>query len=158
MAIDDAQLYLLRHGAAGGKSEANSFEEDYIRPLTEKGVRQSIAAGQVLEQLAGKIHAIHTSPRVRTVQTAVLIGQELGVEAHRDKDLLQMKPKAGAHLIEEGKATVIVGHGPELNDLVKHLTGREVQMGKGAIAGIQITKGQGSLKQLLTAKDVAGLA
>lgn len=157
--IDNAHLWLLRHGAASGKSDTNTFEQDYVRPLTRKGVQQSIDAGKVLAELSPTIDAAYTSPRVRCVQSAVLACQELkGVEPHRDKTLLEMTSKAGEALAKDGQATLIVGHGPELNDLVEHLTGRQVTLAKGAIAGVHIKDGQGTLQQLLTPGDVAGMA
>jgi phosphohistidine phosphatase len=156
--IADAQLYLLRHGIAADKSDTNTYEQDYVRPLTRKGVRQSINAGKVLRAIAPKLDSCYTSPRVRCVQSAVLACAELkGVEPQRDKALLEPSNEEVVHLVKDGKATLIVGHGPELNDAVQHLTGRVVDMSRGTIAGIQITNGQGKLEQLLTPKDVAGM-
>lgn len=157
--IDNADLYLLRHGIAADKSASNTYEEDYVRPLTVDGVRQADDAGKVLRQIAPRFHACYTSPRIRTVQTAVLACQHLkgNVTPERDKDLLNMSMHDGQALIKDHAATLIVGHGPELNELVKKLTGRDVDLSRGAVAGIHVHNGQGSLTNLLTPKDIAGI-
>lgn len=158
--VDDARLYLLRHGAASGKSDSNTYEDDYVRPLNAKGVRQSIDAGKVLRKIAPRIDHATCSPRIRCVQTAVLTCQELKgtVQPHRDKQLLQMSNHAGERLITDGQANLAVVHGPEMDDLIKKLTGRDVHVSRGTIAGIHIVNGQGTLEQLLTPKDTAAIA
>ena len=60
------------------------------------------------------------------MQTAVLASQALDVLPKAKKSLLTMSPEDGEGLIEDGKAVLIVGHGPELVELVKSLTGRTV--------------------------------
>lgn len=156
--IDDASLWLLRHGTAADKSESNTPEEDYVRPLTRKGVRQSINAGKLLHQIAPKFDACYCSPMVRCVQTAVLACQEMpGVKPKREKKLIGISPKEGEELVKDGHARLLVGHGPELNDLVEHLTGRQVTMSRGTVAAIHVRDGQATLEQLLTPKDVAGM-
>lgn len=154
--IDDAQLWLLRHGVAANKSETNTFEEDYVRPLTANGERQAVNAGLMLDELTN-LHAAYTSPRVRCVQTAMLACQDLGVDVHRDKTLLEMKPADAVDLVKDGESVLICGHGPEINDLINDLTGRMVDLPKGGLAGIHIVKGQGTLMHLLGPKDIASL-
>lgn len=157
--IKDAQLWLFRHGQAADKSPTNTFEEDYVRPLTEKGVKQSLRAGQLLKAIAPKMDGIYCSPRIRTVQSAVLIASQLKgtPKAHRDKHLLEMSHQDAEQLIQDHGAVTIVGHGPEIDDLIKHMTGRDVHTYRGTLAGIHIKDGQPELTKLLSAKDIAGL-
>lgn len=157
--IHSAELWLFRHGQAADKSDTNTFEEDYIRPLTEKGVKQSLRAGQLLKQIAPKMHGVYASPRIRTVQSAVLIASQLKgtPKAHRDKNLLEMGHQDAEDLIKDGEAVLIVGHGPEIDDLIQHMTGRDVHTYRGTLAGIDIKDGQGQLAKLLSAKDITGL-
>lgn len=154
--IDDAQLWLLRHGVAANKSDSNNFEEDYVRPLTPNGERQAVNAGLMLDELTN-LDAAYTSPRVRCVQTAMLACQDLGVDVHRDKTLLEMKPRDAIDLVKDGESVLICGHGPELNDTIEHVTGRVVSLPKGGLVGIHIVKGQGTLTHLLGPKDIASL-
>lgn len=159
--IADAHLWLFRHGQAADKSPTNTFEEDYVRPLTRKGVKQSLRAGQLLNQLAdGKMDGVYCSPRIRTVQSAVLIASQLkgAPTAHRDKQLLEMTPRDAKGLIKDHGAVTIVGHGPEIDKAIEHFTGRQVHTYRGTLAGIHIVNGQGELTHLLSAKDIAGLA
>jgi phosphohistidine phosphatase SixA len=87
--IKDAQLVLLRHGTAADKAENRTPQEDFVRPLTKKGVRQSVNAGRLLRRIGPKLDACYCSPAVRCVQTAVLACQELkGVKPKPKKELL----------------------------------------------------------------------
>jgi phosphohistidine phosphatase SixA len=156
--IDDAQLWLLRHGEAVAKSDSETPAENLARPLTAKGVRQSINAGKLLRELAPPFAACYCSPALRTKQTATLACQQLGIKAQPKKALLALSPHEGEALVKDGAAVLLVGHGPGwCDDLVQHLTGREVAMRKGAVAGIHIVNGQGSLDTLLTPSDIAGM-
>jgi probable phosphoglycerate mutase len=76
--IDKMKLYFVRHG----ESEANILRvisnRGWVHPLTEKGRQQ-------VRDLAGKLQTagiarIYTSPLQRTVQTAEILAQTLGVE------------------------------------------------------------------------------
>jgi phosphohistidine phosphatase SixA len=69
--LEDAKLWLLRHGIADGKRDENSYADDFVRMLTPKGAKQAIRAGKLLERLGDKPAAVYTSPRVRCLQTAL---------------------------------------------------------------------------------------
>jgi phosphohistidine phosphatase SixA len=156
--IDNAQLWLLRHGTAADKSPSNSYEEDFVRPLTTKGVRQSINAGKLLRTIAPDFHACYTSARVRCVQTAVLACQELkGVKPKTKKELLEISNSEAVGLIKDSQAVLLVGHGPEFNNIVAHLTGRVVDLSRGTVAEIHVVNNQGELATLLTPKQIASM-
>ena len=61
-------IWILRHGDA----EAGEGKPDADRDLTEKGERQSVAAGQALKKLGVEIDVCLTSPKVRAKRTAEL--------------------------------------------------------------------------------------
>ncbi len=75
-------IYLLRHGDA----EDGEGMPDAERRLTEKGKRQSAAAGRALARWGSAIEACLTSPKVRAEQTARLAcraARDVEVESSR---------------------------------------------------------------------------
>ena len=81
------QLVLCRHGEAeqniGGWYNSNPEHPNYREAnLTDKGIRQAIELGQSLQQLglnSNNVVAVFASPLPRTVQTASLVMNELGI-------------------------------------------------------------------------------
>ena len=124
-------IWLLRHGdAADGSPDAE-------RPLTEKGERQARAAGAALKELGAGIDACLASPKVRAYETARLACEALGVE-------VQLEPKlAGGPIQAEelaaglGDHVLLVGHDPDFSMAVHDMTGAQVRMKKGGLAGIE---------------------
>jgi phosphohistidine phosphatase len=141
-------IWLLRHGdAAEGSPDAE-------RPLTEKGEQQAGAAGRALKTLGVKPAACLTSPKVRAVDTARIACEELGVEP-------QLEPKlAGGPFDPEalaaglGDDVLLVGHDPDFSMAVHSLTGAQVRMKKGGLAGIE----KGELKVLLRPAETRAVA
>jgi phosphohistidine phosphatase len=122
-------IWLLRHGdAAEGSPDAE-------RPLTEKGERQARAAGEALKALSVGIDACLSSPKVRAYDTAKLACEAIGVE-------VQLEPKlAGGPIEAEELAAglgnvLLVGHDPDFSMAVHALTGAQVRLKKGGLAGI----------------------
>jgi phosphohistidine phosphatase len=140
-------LWLLRHGdAADGSPDAE-------RPLTEKGERQSRAAGRALAALGVKMDACLTSPKVRAADTARLACEPLGVEP-------QLEPKrAGGPFDAEalaaglGEHVLLVGHDPDFSMAVHALTGAQVRMKKGGVAGVE----KGELMVLLRPAELKAI-
>jgi phosphohistidine phosphatase len=137
-------LWLLRHG------NAEDGSPDAERKLTEKGREQSRAAGAALAALGVKLEACLTSPKVRAAQTAELACEGLGVEH-------QLEPKlAGGPFDPEalaaglGDDVLLVGHDPDFSMAVHSLTGAQVRMKKGGLAGIE----KGELKVLLRPSEL----
>jgi phosphohistidine phosphatase len=141
-------IWLLRHGqAAEGSPDAE-------RPLTEKGREQSLAAGAALRALGVEPDACLTSPKVRAADTARLACEDLGVEP-------QLEPKlAGGPIHAEelsaglGDDVLLVGHDPDFSMAVHELTGAQVRMKKGGLAGVE----RGELKVLLRPEELAAIA
>jgi phosphohistidine phosphatase len=122
-------IWLLRHGdAADGSPDAE-------RPLTDKGEQQSRVAGQALKRLGVKIDACLSSPKVRAADTAKLACEALGVD-------VQLEPKlAGGPFHAEELAAglgevLLVGHDPDFSTAVHDMTGAQVRMKKGGLAGV----------------------
>jgi phosphohistidine phosphatase len=141
-------IWLLRHG------EAADGSPDAERPLTDKGERQSRAAGAALEELGVKVDACLSSPKVRAADTAKLACESLGVD-------VQLEPKlaGGPFAAEElaaglGDNVLLVGHDPDFSMAVHTLTGAQVRMKKGGLAGIE----DGELMVLLRPRELEAIA
>jgi phosphohistidine phosphatase len=141
-------LWLLRHG------DAEDGSPDAERRLTEKGRKQSRAAGAALAALGVSLDACLTSPKVRAAQTAELAceDQEVGVE-HEPK-LAGGPFDAEALAAGLGDEVMLVGHDPDFSMAVHELTGAQVRMKKGGLAGIE----RGELKVLLRPAELKRIA
>ncbi len=141
-------LWLLRHGdAAEGSPDAE-------RPLTKKGERQSRNAGLALKQLGVEMSACLTSPKVRAAETARLACEPLGVEPKLEPKLAGGPFDAEALAAGLGDNVLLVGHDPDFSMAVHALTGAQVRMKKGGVAGLE----KGELMVLLRPTETAALA
>jgi phosphohistidine phosphatase len=141
-------LWLLRHGdAAEGSPDAE-------RPLTEKGERQSRAAGRALAALGVRIDACMTSPKVRAADTAKLACEPLGIEPQLEPKLAGGPFDAEALAAGLGDNVLLVGHDPDFSMAVHALTGAQVRMKKGGLAGVE----KGELKTLLRPAELSVIA
>jgi phosphohistidine phosphatase len=132
-------LWLLRHGdAADGSPDAE-------RPLTEKGERQAREAGGALAALGVRMDACLTSPRVRAAETARLACEPLGIEPQLEPKLAGGPFDAEALAAGLGDNVLLVGHDPDFSMAVHALTGAQVRMKKGGLAGVE----KGEIKVLL---------
>ena len=78
------KLILVRHGESVGNFENRlQGQEDY--PLTEQGRRQAVLTGHRLEDLGAS--AVYSSHLLRARETAIAIGEHLGVEPSIDENL-----------------------------------------------------------------------
>jgi phosphohistidine phosphatase len=116
------EIQLLRHADAETRAAT-----DVERPLSDRGVRQASEVARFLKEHPTVPAVILTSPAVRTVQTAEILGRELGVEVIRcpwalpgmgvEEALLELK--VYGHL----KRVMLVGHQPDLSELIAFLLG-----------------------------------
>ena len=125
-------IWLLRHG------DAEDGSPDAERPLTDKGREQATAAGAALRALGIEIDACMTSPKVRAADTARIVCEQLdGVEPELEPKLAggPFDPQALAAGL--GDDVLLVGHDPDFSMAVHSLTGAQVRMKKGGLAGIE---------------------
>ena len=140
-------IWLLRH------AEAADGSPDADRKLTKKGKRQAKNAGQALKALSVKPEACFTSPKVRAVDTARLACEPVGVD-------FTLEPKlAGGPFDAEAlaaglKDVLLVGHDPDFSMAVHDLTGAQVRMKKGGLAGVE----KGELLVLLRPSELEAIA
>ena len=140
-------IWLLRHG------EAADGSPDAERPLTKKGERQARAAGEALKTLGVKIDACLTSPKVRAYDTAKLACEVLGVEVQHEPRLAGGPVQAEE--LAAGLGTVLlVGHDPDFSMAVHALTGAQVRLKKGGLAGIDT----GELIALMRPSELEAIA
>jgi phosphohistidine phosphatase len=138
-------LWLLRHGdAAEGSPDAE-------RPLTNKGRRQSRDAGLALKAVGVELSACLTSPKVRAVETAGLACEQFGIEPQLEPKLAGGPFDAEALAAGLGDHVLLVGHDPDFSMAVHALTGAQVRMKKGGLAGVE----KGELMVLLRPKETA---
>ena len=136
-------LYLVRHGLANWPSWPGSDAE---RPLTPEGERIIRAEGAALARLGLQPDLILHSPLVRARQTAELLAEALGLSdrvcAH---ELLSpgFDHKALKKLLREHgglESLMLVGHAPDMANVVERITGGAVKVKEGTVAHVQIEK------------------
>ena len=141
-------IWLLRHGdAADGSPDAE-------RPLTKKGEKQSRAAGRALAALGVEVSACLTSPKLRAAETARLACEALDVDPQHEPKLAGGPFDAEALAAGLGDDVLLVGHDPDFSMAVHSLTGAQVRMKKGGLAGID----RGELSVLLRPSELAAIA
>ncbi|MET0513505.1 MAG: histidine phosphatase family protein [Thermoleophilaceae bacterium] len=141
-------LWLLRHG------DAEAGSPDAERRLTRKGRDQSKTAGRALAAIGVKLDACLASPKVRAAETARLACDALGVEPELEPKLAGGQFDAEALAAGLGDDVLLVGHDPDFSSAVRALTGAQVRMKKGGLAGIE----SGELKVLLRPNELKRIA
>jgi phosphohistidine phosphatase len=141
-------IWLLRHG------EAEQGSPDAERKLTEKGERQSRAVGAALEKLGVKPDACLASPKVRAADTAKLACEPFGVDVQLEPRLAGGPFDADELAAGLGNDVLLVGHDPDFSMAVHNLTGAQVRLKKGGLAGVD----RGELKVLLRPAELEAMA
>ncbi len=165
-------VFVMRHASAG-TSRVNP-KLDVKRPLDKDGKRHCLQLAQVLSNLRISFDLIVSSPLKRCLQTAQLIGTEMGYEA-RILHAQALEPGADfaqfQRLLHECRTyenVLMVGHNPNmtafLGQLVVGNADREntlgmanVRLRKGAIARVTLERGPAVLKWLLDPRLVRSL-
>jgi phosphohistidine phosphatase len=137
-------IWLLRHG------DAKAGSPDAERPLTDKGREQAGAAGAALKALGVEIEACLASAKVRAAETARIACQPLGVEPQLEPKLSGGPFDAEALAAGLGDDVLLVGHDPDFSMAIHSLTGAQVRMKKGGLAGVE----KGELMVLLRPKEL----
>lgn len=143
-----AQLWLLRHGEA-----VPHGADDASRELTPRGEEQSRAAGRALAAMEMVFHAVYASPKVRALGTARLACGALGLEPIVHEPLREGFDVADARELlraGEDQRVLVVGHNPDLAQVVYDMTGARVDFKKGGIAGAR----EGELIALLRPREL----
>jgi phosphohistidine phosphatase len=155
------QLWLLRHADA----EPHGTRVDAGRMLTERGKRQARVVGRAFAQAKMEFAAVLASPKARARETAELALAEMG-DAQGGFQLHE--PLAGGFRAEQALeafadtgvegSLLLVGHEPDLSNVVGELTGGRVDLKKGGVAVVKLGGGGGELVLLLRPAELALIA
>jgi len=117
-------LILLRHG----KSDWNSGEEDFDRPLKKRGKNASSQVGKWLNTHSQKPDFVISSPARRAMQTAEITCSAMNISRksiYKRKHIYLATPEDLLYVLEdcprEAKRVMMVGHNPGLEDLLYYL-------------------------------------
>jgi phosphohistidine phosphatase len=157
-------LYVVRHAVAHQRDE-DRWPDDSKRPLTQRGEERFRRAAGGIIRLVPEVGLVLSSPFARARRTAEILEQagwpapipcqelEPGYPPH--------KVLAALARYEDSGSVAVVGHRPQLHELVSYLLtgdaeGLSVQIEKGGAARLQfdglLEPGVGSLRWLLTTK------
>lgn len=141
-------IWLLRHGEAEPASS-----DDASRRLTEKGNRQSRAAGEALAALGVELDSCISSPKLRSLETAQLASEPFAIEVETS-DALRGGDFDPIALAAGRGRVLLVGHEPDLSRAIQLTTGGRVEIKKGGLAAIE----DGTLAALLRPPQVRLIA
>lgn len=154
---DGMKLYFVRHGRANRIAAS-----DELRQLDEEGIQQAQNMGRVLAGMGIKPAAIFSSPRLRALETAQLLGTALGIEPEINNacnfDFTAAAALELAAQFHDNQEIMFVGHNPSMSEVVAEITGARVDLSTGAVAcAVRVhppRAGSALLKWLLTPKTV----
>jgi phosphohistidine phosphatase len=158
-------LYILRHASAGTRRENPLL--DVKRPLDKEGKQQCILVGSYLNALNVQFDLIASSPLKRALQTASLVGTEVGYDT-KIQVTEALSPGATIATFQQFMASLakyenvlVVGHSPNLPQFLGSLIvspGRaNIRMRKGAIARVDCTRRPGVLNWLVDPRILRGV-
>ena len=134
--------------------------------LTARGEGQARIVGAALTRMEGDFEAILFSPKVRARQTAE-IAAEGWTEAQRG--LLSVHPPLasgfdGSDALDalagssaDGRV-LLVGHEPDLSNVIADLTGARADLKKGGLAVMRLEGTRGELTVLMRPRELALIA
>ena len=158
-------LYLMRHANAG-LSRENPLLDDK-RSLVKEGKEQCILMARTLNALKIQIDVIVSSPLKRCLQTAQLVGTEMGYEAKvqispalaPDADYADFQEMLARY--SEFDGVLVVGHNPNVfNFLGRLITGNggaAVRMRKGSVARIDLDRHPPLLQWLIDPRSARAI-
>jgi phosphohistidine phosphatase len=154
-------LYLIRHADAAPYAEGGGGDAE--RPLTEKGHAQARLVAAGLQQRGVRLATLITSPLLRARQTAEDLRQQGAspqptLEVREELTPGHKRRRLTRYLLQlDAESVGLVGHNPELSQLVGWLIGDRkvgIDLAKAGVACIRFPekagKGLGTLVWLVT--------
>jgi len=137
------RLLLLRHGIAEDRDPSGVGDAE--RRLTREGRKRVQAIAKGMRTLGIAPDAVLTSPLIRCRETAEIVCGVLGVGAPaRDGRLAPGADlEAVADLVAErpdATELALCGHQPDLGRMAEELTGADVEVKKGALIVIELSR------------------
>lgn len=154
-------LYFLRHASAG--EHLATPKKDEKRALDQLGVEQCGYIGRALAALDVHVDVIVSSPLKRCMQTASLVGNEIGYEGKLIADV-GLRPEAKLadfrKLLEKharAEAVMVVGHNPNLSQFLGSMISdsaceASLELKKGSVAKVEMRRTAGTLQWCVTPK------
>jgi phosphohistidine phosphatase len=161
------ELCFFRHGIALDRNDPG-VGADRDRPLTVEGIKKTYAAAEGLARFNIAFDRILSSPWLRAIQTARIVGEVLGVS-----DLVEeMEELAGDRSVEDvlrgisihagAGRLMLVGHQPLLGDCVAALLsggmGMQIDLKKSGACMVEVenarSAGKGVLLWMATPKQL----
>jgi phosphohistidine phosphatase len=149
------ELYVLRHAIALSAAEAG-VSQDSERPLSDEGREKMKAIADAFKKISLEVDLVLSSPYVRARETAILAHDRMGKESCLEFSTALASGQDPRHILaelkqrfKETKRIMIVGHEPDLSNLIARITslGRlRLEMKKAGLAKIEITELQPELK------------
>ncbi|MGD0829609.1 MAG: phosphohistidine phosphatase SixA [Terracidiphilus sp.] len=158
-------LYLMRHANAG--LSRDNLALDAKRSLIKEGKDQCILMARVLAALNVQVDAILSSPLKRSLQTAQLVGTELGFDGRveicpalgPDADYADFVDLLNKYAAYEG--ILVVGHNPNIFQFLGRLItgngGAAIRMRKGSVARVDMDRHPSLLQWLIDPRTARGL-
>lgn len=161
-------LFFLRHASAGVRRPNPVLDRN--RPLDKDGKRYCLYLAHVLNDLKFQVDLIVSSPLKRSVQTASLVGTEIGYES---QILMSnaLTPEATfqdfQRLLSECRGyenLMVVGHNPNITQFLAGLLVTpgatslpHLRLRKGSLARVVMDRGPATLQWLLDPRPVRAL-
>ncbi|MGV9302321.1 SixA phosphatase family protein [Nonomuraea sp. NPDC003727] len=129
-------LIVLRHAKAAHIAGLADRE----RPLTDRGERDSVKAGEAIKALGLAPELVLCSPALRTSRTAELAFPTLEISFERDiyeadsEDLYELIRR----LDPDVETLVLCGHNPAVHEMALTLTGGDFTFKPGAFAVVEV--------------------
>jgi phosphohistidine phosphatase len=122
------KLLIIRHGPAGDRAEWEAKgKNDRLRPLTPAGKREVRRVSKGLRELVPELKTLATSPLVRALQTAEIVGERYQTEPVTLEALApNHDPREVVRWLDEQRSAdtlALVGHEPDLGILASFLLG-----------------------------------
>ncbi|MGB0064521.1 MAG: phosphohistidine phosphatase SixA [Terracidiphilus sp.] len=158
-------LYLMRHANAGAVRENPLL--DAKRGLIKEGKEQCMLMARVLNAMKAPIDAIVSSPLKRALQTAQLVGTELGYDAKVEistalglnGNFADFQNLLAKYADREG--ILVVGHNPNIFQFLGRLItgngGAAVRMRKASIARVDMGHHPPRLQLLIDSRTARGI-
>jgi phosphohistidine phosphatase len=158
-------LYLMRHANAGTIRENPTL--DAKRGLVKEGKEQCMLMARVLNALKAPIDVIISSPLKRALQTAQLVGTELGYEAR-----VEISPALGLNgnyadfqkllaKYTDREGILVVGHNPNMFQFLGRLItgngGAAIRMRKASIARVDMNQHPPRLQMLMDPRSARAI-
>ena len=154
-------IYFLRHANAGEKRADPAKDEK--RPLDKDGILQCRYVGALLAALDVQVDQIITSPLKRAMQTASLVGNDIGFD-NKLQVSDSLRPSATfedfRELLHAGakyEAIMVVGHNPNLTEFISQVvtnggSRKSIELKKGGIARVDFSPKRSVLNWMITPK------